>query len=72
MADKICDMKIGIREEANKISKEIIVVHNQHRIVRILMQRIKVCSFAGKEEILKLMEDVYANSVQEGAPFVVG
>lgn len=48
------------------------MVHNEHRIVRILMQRIKTCSFAGKEQIIKLMQDVYTTSIQTDAGYVVG
>lgn len=64
LADKICDMKAAMRKEASKICRELIITYNEHRIVRILMQRVKTCSFAGKEEILDLMHDVYTVSVQ--------
>lgn len=52
--DKICDLKMAVRQLANKILRKLYPNHSKDFIKRIL-NKLNNCSIVGKEEILNFL-----------------
>lgn len=53
--DKICDLKMAVRQLANKILRKLYPNHSKDFIKRVLT-KLNNCSVVGKEEILNFLQ----------------
>lgn len=70
LVEKMCDMKLAIRQLAGKIIKEVVGGGKEaemererektNNIMRLLMHKLQTCSLLGKEEIIGLVMEIYA------------
>lgn len=59
LVEKMCDMKLAIRQIACKIIREIAAEKSPH-IIKALMHKLASCSLLGKEEIIGLVMEIYS------------
>ena len=71
MVDKICDLKMAVRQIAAKILKKIFNNTNKESARRILAKLLN-CSVIGKEEILTFIGDYFSTAVPADLNLVLG
>jgi len=59
MIEKVCDLKMAVRQIATKILKRIFNNDNKESMKKML-NKLNNCSVVGKEEILTFLQDYYS------------
>lgn len=71
MVEKICDLKMAVRQIAAKILKQIFNNSNKDSSRRLL-SKLSTCSVIGKEEILTFLGDYFSGVVPFDLAMVLG
>lgn len=61
MIEKMCDLKMAVRQIAAKILKKIFD-NGSKESAKKLLNKMSTCSVIGKEEILMFLQDYYSNA----------
>lgn len=71
MIEKICDLKMAVRQIASKILRKIYSNSNKDSAKKIL-GKLSTCSVIGKEEILTFIQDYYTSVIPIDLGLVLG
>lgn len=59
MVEKICDLKMAVRQIATKVLRKILDSGSKDSAKKLL-SKLSTCSVVGKEEILTFLQDYYS------------
>ena len=68
--DKVCDLKMAVRQLANKILRKIYPNHSKDFLKRLL-NKLNHCSVVGKEEILNFLQEVFTSNIPTELQFLL-
>lgn len=68
--DKVCDLKMAVRQLANKILRKIYPNHSKDFLKRLL-NKLSHCSVVGKEEILNFLQEVFTTNIPTELQFLL-
>ncbi len=60
--EKICDLKMAVRQIAAKVLKKLNDVGSNKSLNKKLLAKLSGCSIVGKEEILSFLQENYTSS----------
>lgn len=69
--DKICDLKMAVRQLANKILRNLYLNQSKDFMKRIL-NKLNNCSVVGKEEILNFLQEIFTSNIVSDLSLVLG
>jgi hypothetical protein len=69
--EKICDLKMAVRQIAAKILKKIYENGSNKYFNKKILNKLSNCSVVGKEEILNFLQENYKASVSNDLPIVL-
>lgn len=69
--DKICDLKMAVRQLASKILRKLYPNHSKDFMKRVL-NKLNNCSVVGKEEILNFLQETFTTNIVTDLNLVLG
>ena len=68
MIEKVCDIKMAVRQIACKILRKIFYGNRSKSFLRTMLGKMSTCSMIGKEEVLNFLQEVYTASIVDNQP----